>query len=429
MEKSALNKSHINSVIGLYNSVAHKNLQYGSQKNIDAVTSALTCNSAVTLTDVRQFVKDKIRDDRNAGKEPRHITEICTAFVAEQNLLALQKKIEAQEPAKTPEVKSPSYSDSVTKGASQAIDLLSGVLTSMLGSVKMDEVRAEVTAQAREEITKFIADNYGTLERKTRIMIGDQKKEVKGVTHKKFERVLTYVANNVPVFLTGPAGSGKNFLCAQIAEALGLDFYFSNAVTQEYKITGFTDANGHYQESQFYKAFKNGGLFMLDEMDASIPEVLVVLNAAIENRYFDFPAPVGMVKAHPNFRIVAAGNTFGLGANYEYVGRNQLDGASLDRFATIRIDYDPRIEESVTLGNKDLLDFCRAFRDSAVQQGIKVIVSYRAMGRMAKLASYIDAVDLVAENLVKGMDKQDINIIKNGLHINNQYSRALGSLC
>lgn len=64
--------------------------------------------------------------------------------------------------------------------------------------------------------------------------------------------------------------------------------------------------------SSMYKAFKYGGLFMLDEMDASIPEVLIILNAAIANRYFDFPAPIGYVEAHPNFRVVSAGNTFGL---------------------------------------------------------------------------------------------------------------------
>ena len=77
---------------------------------------------------------------------------------------------------------------------------------------------------------------------------------------------------------------------------------------------------------------------MLDEMDASIPEVLVILNAAIANRYFDFPAPIGYVEANPNFRVIAAGNTTGHGADFEYVGRNQLDGASLDRFAVVKID-------------------------------------------------------------------------------------------
>ena len=131
--------------------------------------------------------------------------------------------------------------------------------------------------------------------------------------------------------LTGAAGTGKNVICKQVAQALGLKFYFSNAVTQEYKLTGFTDANGRYQPTQFYKAFTEGGVFMLDEIDASIPEVLVILNSAIANGYFDFPAPIGYVDAHPDFRVVAAGNTTGNGADFEYVGRNQLDASSLEQ--------------------------------------------------------------------------------------------------
>ena len=57
---------------------------------------------------------------------------------------------------------------------------------------------------------------------------------------------------------------------------------------------------------------RNGGLFFLDEMDASIPEVLVLLNAAIANGYFEFPN--GKITAHEDFRVVAAGNTVGSGA-------------------------------------------------------------------------------------------------------------------
>ncbi len=94
---------------------------------------------------------------------------------------------------------------------------------------------------------------------------------------------------NIPIFPIWPSRLRKNVICKQVAESLGLEFYFTNAVTQEYKLTGFIDANGRYHETQFYKAFVNGGVFMLDEIDASSPEVLVILNAAIANKYFDFP--------------------------------------------------------------------------------------------------------------------------------------------
>jgi hypothetical protein len=250
---------------------------------------------------------------------------------------------------------------------------------------------------------------------------------MKGIQHERFETVLKFVANDEPVFLTGPAGSGKNVICKQVAEALGLKFYFTNAVTQEYKLTGFTDAMGNYQETQFYKAFKNGGVFMLDEMDASIPEVLVILNAAIANRYFDFPAPIGYVEAHPDFRVIAAGNTVGSGADYQYVGRNQLDAASLDRFAIVKIDYSEAIENSVACGDAELVKFCREFRNAAIKAGQQTIVSYRAIGRLAKMSQILDKDEALETCLVKGMEKDDVNVIFSAIN-SSDWKTALGKV-
>ena len=272
-------------------------------------------------------------------------------------------------------------------------------------------------------VQDFIAKEYGTIERKIITVINGEEHTTTGVLHEQFDTVLKFVENDEPVFLTGPAGSGKNYICQQIAEALGLNFYFSNAVTQEYKLTGFTDAMGNYQPTQFYKAFTEGGLFMLDEIDASIPEVLVILNAAIANRYFDFPAPIGYRKAHPDFRVVAAGNTTGNGADYTYVGRNQLDGASLDRFAVVKVDYSKSIEDSMA-GNRELADFCREFRKAADKTGIQVITSYRAINRLAKMTQIMHLTDALDTCLIKGLAKDDISIICKELS-NSKYKSAL----
>ena len=246
------------------------------------------------------------------------------------------------------------------------------------------------------------------------------------IKHIKFNTIKAMVEANEPVFLTGPAGSGKNVICKQIAEELGLKFYFTNAVTQEYKITGFTDAMGVFHESEFYQAFKNGGIFFLDEMDASIPEALVILNAAIANRYFDFPAPIGFVQAHPDFRVIAAGNTFGLGADYEYVGRNQLDAASLDRFGVVKIDYDRRIEMKVTHGNIELVDFAKDFRAAASKAGVRTIVSYRALSRITALENKLSIKEALIISLVKNLQKDDLQMIIKGMpNSTNRYYNAL----
>lgn len=308
-----------------------------------------------------------------------------------------------------------------------SLNILEQALIEVIKKQSVPQIEADIKSECTKMLQDFIKEEYGSIERKIVTVIDGKKSELKGVQHEKFETVLKFVANDEPVFLTGPAGSGKNFICKQVAEALGLKFYFTNAVTQEYKLTGFTDANGVYQETQFYKAFTQGGVFMLDEMDASIPEVLVILNAAIANRYFDFPAPIGYVEAHPDFRVIAAGNTTGHGADYEYVGRNQLDGASLDRFAIIRIDYSEAVENNMAGNDMELADFCREFRKATNKVGIQVIVSYRAINRLAKMTQILELDEALDTCLIKGLEKDDINVICNELQ-DSKYRTALRKL-
>lgn len=265
----------------------------------------------------------------------------------------------------------------------------------------------EVFPTIQEKIEK----EYGFLPKVHEIKINDKPTiELNETLHEKFDEVLKIVSLDIPVFLTGAAGTGKNVICKQVAKSLGLDFYFTNAVSQEYKLTGFIDANGKYQETQFYKAFTQGGLFFLDEMDASIPEVLVILNAAIANRYFDFPN--GKVEAHPDFRVIAAGNTNGLGADNAYTGRYCLDRASLDRFALVDIDYSLEIEKSLCNGNMELIDFVHAFRKACSEAGIDCLCSYRTIERISKLENVFNNLkEILNISLVKGLSDEDMKII------------------
>lgn len=292
-----------------------------------------------------------------------------------------------------------------------SMGILEQAVIQLISKTQAEKIENDIMGQVQNEVRNFIKNEYGAIERKITTVIDGKKAEVEGVQHEKFETVLKFVANNEPVFLTGPAGSGKNVLCKQVAQALELKFYFTNAVTQEYKLTGFTE----------------GGVFMLDEIDASIPEVLIILNAAIANRYFDFPAPIGYVEAHPDFRVIAAGNTTGNGADFSYVGRNQLDAASLDRFAVIEIDYSPTIEKAVTLGDTELVEFCRAFRKEAAKAGCMVIVSYRGMGRLAKMLNILTIEEALKTCLIKGLEKDSVQIITNELP-QSKYKKALENI-
>ena len=242
------------------------------------------------------------------------------------------------------------------------------------------------------------------------------------VFHSKFDMIKTCVENKIPVYLAGPAGSGKNHTLEQVAKVLGLEFYFTNSVQQEYKLTGFIDAGGNFHETEFYKAFTNGGLFFLDEMDASIPEVLVLLNAAIANGYFEFPN--GKVTAHKDFRVVAAGNTVGSGADEAYTGRMVLDQATLDRFAIIEFGYDLKIELALATGNADLVSFIEDLRKQADEKGVRATFSYRCISMVVKLETAGMKIDeIIKIAVVKGMDKDTINTFTTSP--GNKYSEAL----
>lgn len=388
-----------------FNMQAGTAIRYGNDANVELMIRAL----------------DKLNG--NVADLKNHIRTYCTT---RKDFRECLEEIIYASPAEEPKAEAPTQ---VTDQQVQySMGILEQAVIGLISKTQSERIESEIMGQVEDKVRDFIKEEYGTIERKITTVVDGKRVPMQGIQHDKFETVLKFVANDEPVFLTGPAGSGKNVLCKQVAEALGLKFYFTNAVTQEYKLTGFTDAMGNYQPTQFYKAFTEGGLFMLDEIDASIPEVLVILNAAIANRYFDFPAPIGYVEAHPDFRVIAAGNTTGHGADFEYIGRNQLDAASLDRFAVVKVGYSEAIENSVANGDIELAQFCREFRNAAKNAGQQVVVSYRAIGRLAKMLQILSVEEALETCLVKGLEKDDVNIIYNGIMIDSKYKKALKNI-
>lgn len=310
------------------------------------------------------------------------------------------------------------------------LQLLGEAVQLVIEGVVNNAVTSEVKDKIFNAVQEDILRKYGPLPEIIEIRApGKEPRPVTGTFHEAFPTVVKLVNMDLPVYLSGEAGTGKNVICKQVAEALNIPFYFTNAVTQEHKLTGFIDAGGHYHETQFYKAFKDGGLFFLDELDASIPEVLIILNAAIANRYFDFPT--GKVTAHKDFRLIAAGNTFGTGADNVYSGRYNLDGASMDRFNVIPIRYSDKIERAITDNDKDLLDFCHAFRGLTKTSNINCIFSYRALDAITKLKEVLPIKVALKISLIKGMDKDDLILLQKGIKgipESNKYLRAFKEL-
>lgn len=199
----------------------------------------------------------------------------------------------------------------------------------------------------RDEVARIVAEGIekATLPRRVEVVRIDGTKKDVGVQHTHFEALLRVIACRVNAWLVGPAGSGKTSAGSAVADALGLKFYAKSVgpQTTESSLLGYTNVTtGEYVTTQLREAYENGGVFLLDEVDAGNPAVLVVINALLANNKASFPDKV--VAKHPDFVLLAGANTIGQGADRQYVGRQQIDGATLDRFAFMGWEYDPAIE-------------------------------------------------------------------------------------
>lgn len=259
---------------------------------------------------------------------------------------------------------------------------------------------------------------------KYEIKASGKKIEAEGVQHYKFPLILTCLsAEGVNLALVGPAGSGKSRVVQECAKALKLEFspMSFNSLTSKADILGFVDAHGVYHASPFRERFEKGGIFLADEFDASHPGIATILNAAIANRLCTF-ADGKTIEAHKDFKAVCAMNTWGLGANAEYVGRNRLDAATLDRFAFLEFDYDSDLERGmlglpitgkkleVGKGKPPMPDqwlmVVERFRQVTKELNIRAITSPRASLIGCQLAGVgVGIYWLIQMLLLKGLDE------------------------
>lgn len=225
-----------------------------------------------------------------------------------------------------------------------------------------------------------------------------------GLCHKMTEQIARVCNLGIHQMLVGPAGGGKTTCVEKVAEMLNLKFYPVSVGPQTTKsdLLGFIDAAGNYHTTPLRLAFENGGLLLLDEVDAANAGVLTVINSMLANGYCSFPD--GIIQKHENFRCICACNTYGRGADRQYVGRNQLDAATLDRFAVVDFDYDEDLERQIA-GNDEWVQTVQKLRRNAFNLKMRVVISPRASIFGARmLAAGMKPQDVAELVIWKGID-------------------------
>lgn len=245
--------------------------------------------------------------------------------------------------------------------------------------------------------------------------------KIDGHVHPCFEKVLRLAKAGVSVLLVGPAGCGKTHLFSMVAEALGLEhssISLSGGVTEAH-LTGRLLPTGDggrfvYTQSPFVRRYAEGGAFLLDEMDGADPNVLLAINQATANGGFDIEARAAsgldtFVKRHPNTLLMATANTYGTGAGALYVGRNQLDAATLDRWYTVQMDYDKAYEEKIA--PSQVTHFVWRLRELITQNKWRRVASTRMIQKSAAaMAAGIDW-KTVKEDILSGYTADERNKI------------------
>lgn len=186
--------------------------------------------------------------------------------------------------------------------------------------------------------------------------------------HSKHDEILTLIQNtSIPIYLYGPTGSGKSWTLQKIAETLSKTFVFTNSPQDELALKGYLNVVGKYITTQYRNCYENGGIFLLDEMDACPPEVLVALNSDLSGDFGYFPDKI--VRKHKNFRLVASGNTLGQGGTFDYTARNRLDASTLNRFLIIHFDHDPKLEKLLapSVDMKEISKFRKTIKDNNIK--------------------------------------------------------------
>lgn len=290
-------------------------------------------------------------------------------------------------------------SSDIQKATSAAI---LAILAALPGGIPNESIIRYIAA---DEARKVIDDAPA---RRIEVILPDRSNVIEGPLHYRTDLVIRIAAIGQPIMLVGPAGCGKTTIGEHVARVLGLGFYITNTITDTHELIGFIDGHGRYHGTPFRQAFENGGVWIADEIDAWEAGALLTANSALANGYCMFPDQREPITRHPEFKMIATANTFGTGADRVYVGRNELDAASLDRFATISVDYDLDLERIFAGQHDEWLDHVWNIRKQVNEARIRHVVSSRAisMGATA-LTAGIDWETCEELYLFKGMSQRD----------------------
>ncbi|MCY1204638.1 cobaltochelatase, CobS subunit [compost metagenome] len=233
----------------------------------------------------------------------------------------------------------------------------------------------------------------------------------------------------IPTYLWGHAGTGKTTIFEQIAAYTRRPLFrvqHTANMEEEHIVGGWRlrDGKTHFELGPLGMAMKYGWLYMADEYDFGRPEVTSVYQAVLEGKPLvikEADPENRVIKPHPDFRIVATGNTNGQGDETGlYTGTNLQNSANYERFGVVqRMDYmSKELEERLVSQQgripmadaKKLVDFAKRIREEFDGGRLGNPISPRSLIYAAKIGvgkrDFKAGLDLAFINRLSSTDRE-----------------------
>lgn len=257
-----------------------------------------------------------------------------------------------------------------------------------------------------------------------------------------WDRLVRYLNPQRPrpaIALVGPTGNGKTTTAEAVLTALQYRYIVidCNAQMEPVDLIGGmsferkTDGSAGevWRDGPVTRAFREGQAVLFNEFDTLSARTALCLQSAFQDVGSDGTGRYITLSGNPTEdRVMPAGacpliltmNTFGTGPTAEFVGRNALDMASMDRISIIPTGYENERDILLARGYgenivNNTVRWAQAARNAVERNGIKAFVSLRLLLRVCECVA-LDGLNFeqaITEEFLDRFAQEDRALLEN----------------